>query len=86
VIPRGGERLELVQMCWGLIPSWWKKTAKEAPSTVNARAETVAAKPMFRAAYKRSVRHPGLRLPRMEAHAERQVARLHLALIEKVAA
>ncbi len=54
VIPRGGDRLEMVPMRWGLIPSWWKKTAKEVPSTFNARAETVATKPMFRAAFKRS--------------------------------
>jgi putative SOS response-associated peptidase YedK len=45
---------ELVPMRWGLIPSWWKKTVKEAPSTFNARAETVAEKPMFRSAFKRS--------------------------------
>jgi putative SOS response-associated peptidase YedK len=38
VIPRGGDRLELLPMRWGLIPSWWKKTAKEVPSTFNARA------------------------------------------------
>ena len=44
----------LPTMRWGLIPSWWKKTAKEAPSTFNARAETVATKPMFRTAFKRS--------------------------------
>jgi putative SOS response-associated peptidase YedK len=44
---------DLVSMRWGLIPSWWKKTAKEVPSTFNARAETVATKPMFRAAFKR---------------------------------
>ena len=31
-----------------------EKTAKEIPSTFNARAETVASKPMFRAAFKRS--------------------------------
>jgi putative SOS response-associated peptidase YedK len=43
---------ELVPMRWGLIPSWWKKTAKEVPSTFNARAETVAQKPMFRSAFK----------------------------------
>jgi len=54
IIPRDGDRLELVPMRWGLIPSWWKKTAKEVPSTFNARAETVATKPMFRAAFKRS--------------------------------
>jgi putative SOS response-associated peptidase YedK len=38
---------ELVPMRWDLIPGWWKKTAKEVPSTFNARAETVAEKPMF---------------------------------------
>jgi len=41
-------------MRWGLIPSWWKKTAKEVPSTFNARAETLAEKPMFRSAFKRT--------------------------------
>jgi putative SOS response-associated peptidase YedK len=41
----------LVPMRWGLIPSWWKKTAKEIPS-FNARAESVAEKPMFRSAFK----------------------------------
>jgi len=45
---------ELVPMRWGLIPGWWKKTAKEVPSTFNARAETVAVKPMFRLAFKRT--------------------------------
>jgi putative SOS response-associated peptidase YedK len=53
VVERDGKR-ELVPMRWGLVPSWWKKTLKELPSTFNARAETVAAKPMFRAAFKRS--------------------------------
>ena len=45
---------ELVPMRWGLIPSWWKRTAKEVLSTFNARAETVATKPMFRTAFKRT--------------------------------
>ncbi len=45
---------ELVPMRWGLIPGWWKKTAKEVPSTFNARAETIAQKPMFRSAFKRT--------------------------------
>jgi putative SOS response-associated peptidase YedK len=53
VIERGGKR-ELMPMRWGLVPSWWKKKAKEAPATFNARAETVAEKPMFRDALKRS--------------------------------
>jgi putative SOS response-associated peptidase YedK len=43
---------ELVSMRWGLIPFWWKKTAKEMPATFNARAESVAEKPMFRTAFK----------------------------------
>ena len=37
---------------WGLIPSW-AKDAKIAYSTINARADTVATKPAFRAAYKK---------------------------------
>ncbi len=41
---------ELVPMYWGLIPSWWKKPLTELPSTFNARAETVAERPMFRGA------------------------------------
>jgi putative SOS response-associated peptidase YedK len=53
VIEREGKR-ELVPMRWGLVPWWWKKKAKEAPATFNARAETVAEKPMFRDAFKRS--------------------------------
>ncbi len=48
------ERAALVPMRWGLVPAWWKKSAKEVPSTFNARAETVATKPMFRAAFKRN--------------------------------
>jgi len=36
---------------WGLIPSWAKDTSI-ATKTFNARAETVAEKPSFRAAYK----------------------------------
>jgi putative SOS response-associated peptidase YedK len=44
VIERNAKR-ELVRMRWGLVPSWWKKPAKETPSTFNARAETVAEKP-----------------------------------------
>jgi putative SOS response-associated peptidase YedK len=40
-------------MPWGLIPSWWTKTAKEVPA-FNARAETLAVKPMFRDAFRRN--------------------------------
>ena len=44
---------ELVPMRWGLVPDWWKKSLKEVPATFNARSETVAEKPMFRAAFKK---------------------------------
>jgi putative SOS response-associated peptidase YedK len=54
VVVSVGAGPELVPMRWGFIPSWWKKTAKEVPSTFNARAETVAEKAMFRSAFKRS--------------------------------
>ncbi len=40
-------------MRWGLVPSWWKDAAKLPGQTFNARAETVAEKPTFRAAFKR---------------------------------
>jgi len=48
----GPQGRELVPMRWGLIPGWWKKAAKEMPATFNARAESVAEKPMFRDAFK----------------------------------
>jgi len=49
----GTRRLE--RMRWGLIPSWWSKPLKEMKlATFNARAETVATKPMFRSAFKRN--------------------------------
>ncbi|MGA3343118.1 MAG: SOS response-associated peptidase [Methylocella sp.] len=54
VVRLAGDAREVVPMRWGLIPGWWKKTAKEVPSTFNARAETVAQKPMFRSAFKRT--------------------------------
>jgi putative SOS response-associated peptidase YedK len=50
---RDGAR-ELVPMRWGLVPSWWKKTLKDVPTTFDARGETVTEKPMFRSAFKRT--------------------------------
>ena len=47
---RGG--WSLVPMRWGLVPSWAKDT-KIGARMINARAETVAEKPAFRAAFKR---------------------------------
>jgi putative SOS response-associated peptidase YedK len=52
VVSSEGERA-LVPMRWGLIPGWWSKPLKEMRlATFNARAETVATKPMFRDAFK----------------------------------
>ena len=53
VRPATGGAPELVPMRWGLIPYWWKKPLKQLPATFNARAESVADKPMFRDAFKR---------------------------------
>ena len=47
---RDGRR-ECVMLRWGLIP-FWAKDAKIAYKTINARGETVATAPSFRAAWK----------------------------------
>jgi len=47
-----GQGRELTLLRWGLIPSW-AKDAKIAYHTINARAETVAEKPAYRAAFRR---------------------------------
>ena len=53
IAPEGNR--QLVPMRWGLVPSWWSKSLKELKlATFNARAETVAEKPMFRSAFKRT--------------------------------
>jgi putative SOS response-associated peptidase YedK len=54
VVTDGGKR-RLVPMRWGLIPSRWNKPLKEMKlATFNARAETVADKPMFRSAFEKT--------------------------------
>ena len=51
VIPNDGQnKIEFFQ--WGLIPSW-AKDPKIGNRMINARAETLAEKPSFRAAYRR---------------------------------
>lgn len=50
IIHQEGRRLE--KLCWGLVPSW-AKDLTGASRLINARAETVARKPSFRAAFKR---------------------------------
>src|SRR5712691_13455559 len=53
IVGQNGER-RLIPMRWGLVPSWWSKPLKELKlATFNARAETVAEKPMFRDSFKR---------------------------------
>jgi len=50
---RGGEDVNgrgLAMMRWGLVPSWSKEIGRSAPM-INARAETIAEKPSFRAAF-----------------------------------
>jgi len=47
-----GEERELVLLRWGLIPAWAKEPAA-LPLLINARSETAAAKPAFRAALRR---------------------------------
>ena len=49
-------------MRWGLAPYFWKKSFKEVPATFNARAETIAEKPMFRNSFKRQRIIPGERI------------------------
>lgn len=44
--------LEYVHLRWGLVPSW-SKDLKMGARMINARGETVAEKPSFRAAFKR---------------------------------
>ena len=51
VLQRSGVR-SLRVLRWGLVPSW-AKDAKGAARLINARRETVASKPAFRAAYQR---------------------------------
>ncbi len=47
-----GGGVELAQVRWGLVPSWAKDPSAGA-RMINARAETVAGKPAFRAAFRR---------------------------------
>lgn len=50
VVGPAGERV-LRMMRWGLLPAW-AKDPKEGARMINARAETVAARPAFRAAFR----------------------------------
>ncbi len=52
VAPEEGTRREMALLRWGLIPSWAKDPAM-GDRMINARAETAAAKPAFRSAFRR---------------------------------
>ena len=45
-------RRSLDNLKWGFVPSWSAKLGSVRP--INARAETIASKPMFRSVYKRN--------------------------------
>jgi putative SOS response-associated peptidase YedK len=51
IVRNDGEKRRFARVHWGLIP-FWAKDAKVGYSMINARAETVAEKPAFRAAFK----------------------------------
>lgn len=51
VVREEGEGKALAMLRWGLVPSW-ARDAKIASRTINARSETVAEKPSFRAAFR----------------------------------
>ncbi len=51
IINNEGEK-QLIACSWGFIPSW-AKDPSIGHKTINARAETVAEKPMFRSAFKK---------------------------------
>jgi len=52
VVREGDKGRELAPMRWGLLPSW-VKDRPDFPLLINARAEGIAQKPSFRAAFKR---------------------------------
>ncbi len=47
-----GDALAASEMRWGLVPSW-SKTGSTSSILINARSETIADKPSFKAAYQR---------------------------------
>jgi len=54
VVVSAEEKRAIAPMCWGIIPGWWNKPKKEMKlATFNARAETIATKPMFRDSFKK---------------------------------
>lgn len=52
IIRRSGTRRCFAAARWGLVPGWSRDRTFGGYSTINARAETVATKPAFRAAFR----------------------------------
>ncbi|HUL53233.1 MAG TPA: SOS response-associated peptidase [Opitutaceae bacterium] len=48
----GADGLEMVTLRWGLVPAWTRE-AEPARAPANARAESLASRPMFRDAFRR---------------------------------
>lgn len=48
-VVRAGPRRQLISMRWGFVPHWYKSPT-DGPLLINARAETLAEKPAFKAA------------------------------------
>ena len=73
--PEAKTGASLCRCAGALSPVWWKKAAKDMPATFNARAETVAEKPMFRDAFKEpALHHPRERVLRMDGREGREAA------------
>ena len=49
----GGAGREVALLHWGLVPGWAKERVEFGPKLANARAESVAEKPVFRDAFRR---------------------------------
>lgn len=47
----GSGQREWVHLRWGLVPSWAKRVG-DGPAPINARADSVVSKPMFRSAFR----------------------------------
>lgn len=52
ILRQAGQGRAFALVHWGLVPSWAKERSFGGYSTINARAETVATKPAFRAAFR----------------------------------
>lgn len=52
VVAAGADGVEAKPLRWGLVPSW-AKDERIGSKMINARVETVAEKPAFRAAFKK---------------------------------